>query len=172
MDYKTSTFLGSLLNKSDLTPGVDITRAGVVYLNYVEKIGRVEVNKMLAFDIIENKLSIIPIQCSCSFLYETITDISHPAKFYIHPNLSLVQWKEKWNRKRELFFAWETVHMEYPKINFEKMTHQLSHSGLAVGLHTFQELKHIICISVNYMHSNGRVFMMLEKKKQKRIDMQ
>ena len=84
MDYKTSTFLGSLLNKSDLTPGVDITRAGVVYLNYVEKIGRVEVNKMLAFDIIENKLSIIPIQCSCSFLYETITDISHPTKFYIH----------------------------------------------------------------------------------------
>lgn len=43
MDYKTSTFLGSLLNKSDLTPGVDITRAGVVYLNYVEKIGRDEV---------------------------------------------------------------------------------------------------------------------------------
>lgn len=54
--------------------------------------------------------------------------------------------------------------MEYPKINFEKMTHQLSHSGLAVGLHTFQELKHIICISVDYMHSNGRVFVMLEKK--------
>lgn len=124
---------------------------------------------MLAFDIIENKLSIIPIQCSCSFLYETITDISHPAKFYIHPNLSLVQWKEKWNRKRELFFAWEAVHMEYPKINFEKMTHQLSHSGLAVGLHTFQELKHIICISVNYMHSNGRVFVMLEKKNNKEL---
>lgn len=124
---------------------------------------------MLAFDIIENKLSIIPIQCSCSFLFETITDISHPAKFYIHPNLSLVQWKEKWNRKRELFFAWEAVHMEYPKINFEKMTHQLSHSGLAVGLHTFQELKHIICISVNYMHSNGRVFVMLEKKNNKEL---
>lgn len=117
----------------------------------------------------KNKLSIIPIQCSCSFLYETITDISHPAKFYIHPNLSLVQWKEKWNRKRELFFAWEAVHMEYPKINFEKMTHQLSHSGLAVGLHTFQELKHIICISVNYMHSNGRVFVMLEKKNNKEL---
>ena len=62
--------------------------------------------------------------------------------------------------------------MEYPKINCEKMTHQLSHSGLAVRLHTFQELKHIICISVNYMHSNGRVFVMLEKKKQQRIDMQ
>ena len=86
MDYKTSTFLGSLLNKSDLTPGVDITRAGVVYLNYVDKNWQSWscLNKMLAFDIIENKLSIIPIQCSCSFLYETITDISHPTKFYIH----------------------------------------------------------------------------------------
>ena len=27
------TLSGSLLNKSDLTPGVEITKAGVVYLN-------------------------------------------------------------------------------------------------------------------------------------------